>query len=128
MQVMVIKNFEFEAAHWLPEYNGPCAQLHGHSYKLQVGVKGEVDSKTGMVIDFKLLKKKVNAVLVELDHRCLNDIDKVLEAFPSNCPTAERIARWLFYQLRGWKWPNKTAQVVLVRLWETADSYAEVSE
>ena len=49
--MFVLKEFEFDAAHYLPEYNGKCERLHGHTYKLVVKVEGTPD-KEGMVIDF----------------------------------------------------------------------------
>ena len=72
--MFVLKEFEFDAAHYLPEYNGKCERLHGHTYKLVVKVEGTPD-KEGMVIDFIRLKNIVKEeVLSKLDHACLNDI------------------------------------------------------
>ncbi|MCQ2285800.1 MAG: 6-carboxytetrahydropterin synthase QueD [Bacteroidales bacterium] len=64
------KKFEFEMAHALPDYNGACRNLHGHSYKLSVTVKGEQNKKTNeMVIDFHQLKELVQKTVVEhFDH------------------------------------------------------------
>ena len=74
--MFVLKEFEFDAAHYLPEYNGKCERLHGHTYKLVVKVEGTPD-KEGMVIDFIRLKNIVKEeVLSKLDHACLNDILK----------------------------------------------------
>ena len=56
--MFVLKEFEFDAAHYLPEYNGKCERLHGHTYKLVVKVEGTPD-KEGMVIDFIRLKNIV---------------------------------------------------------------------
>lgn len=46
--MFVLKEFEFDAAHYLPEYNGKCERLHGHTYKLVVKVEGTPD-KEGMI-------------------------------------------------------------------------------
>ena len=54
----VLKEFEFDAAHYLPSYNGKCEHLHGHTYRLVVMVDGRPDHE-GMVLDFTLLKKLV---------------------------------------------------------------------
>jgi 6-pyruvoyltetrahydropterin/6-carboxytetrahydropterin synthase len=68
--MFVLKEFEFDAAHYLPEYNGKCERLHGHTYKLVVKVEGTPD-KEGMVIDFIRLKNIVKEeVLSKLDHAC----------------------------------------------------------
>ena len=56
--MILIKEFEFDAAHYLPEYNGKCEKLHGHTYKLVVKIDGTPD-KEGMVIDFVRLKEIV---------------------------------------------------------------------
>ena len=72
--IRITKEFQFEMAHALVGYDGPCKNIHGHSYKLKVTVKGEVkkdtsDSDEGMVIDFGLIKKIVNDLIVDkYDH------------------------------------------------------------
>src|SRR5512136_1258104 len=82
-------DFSFAAAHRLPRYEGPCFRLHGHNYRFQVSLEGEVDPRTGMITDFGVVKDVVTEeVLVRADHRNLND---VLEN-----PTAENIARWIW--------------------------------
>lgn len=53
--MIIIKEFDFDAAHYLPAYNGKCEHLHGHTYKLVVKVEGTPDHE-GMVIDFIKLK------------------------------------------------------------------------
>jgi len=73
-KIRVTKEFNFEIAHALWNYDGPCANIHGHSYQMFVTVIGEpIDDKNnpknGMVIDFSDLKKIVNAEIVDpLDH------------------------------------------------------------
>lgn len=72
--IRVTKEFNFEIAHALWNYDGPCKNLHGHSYKLFVTVMGSPindpdNPKNGMVIDFGDLKDIVNEEIVEpLDH------------------------------------------------------------
>ena len=69
--MIIIKEFDFDAAHYLPAYNGKCEHLHGHTYKLVVKVEGTPDHE-GMVIDFIKLKNLVKEeVLAHLDHACL---------------------------------------------------------
>jgi len=73
-KVRVTKEFNFEIAHALWNYDGPCKNLHGHSYKLFVTVIGtpiddEKNPKNGMVIDFGDLKNIVKEEIVDpLDH------------------------------------------------------------
>ena len=62
--MIVLKEFEFDAAHYLPSYNGKCEHLHGHTYKLVVKVDGRPDME-GVVLDFTLLKKIVQTSLLQ---------------------------------------------------------------
>lgn len=113
MIVQVTKEFTFDAAHNLVGYNGPCANLHGHTYKLQITVEGEVEAKTGMIIDFSDLKSIVKDCIVnQFDHAYLNDV------LDYN-PTAENMVMDIMQQLR-----DSRINVVKVRLWETPTSFA----
>lgn len=119
-RVSVTKLFEFEAAHHLPNYDGACKNLHGHTYKLEVEVtrkdEYEFDEPEAMVMDFKKLKEIVNANIIDkFDHSNLND-------FFDN-PTAERMVVWIYELL---KMSFVKERVMRVRLWETSSSYAEV--
>jgi 6-pyruvoyltetrahydropterin/6-carboxytetrahydropterin synthase len=87
--VRVCRQFRFEAAHLLPDYPGPCRDLHGHSYRLVVSIEGPIDPASGLVIDFSELKHIVEQeVIVHFDHTNLND-------FLHN-PTAENLAVWIW--------------------------------
>ena len=78
--MIIIKEFDFDAAHYLPAYNGKCEHLHGHTYKLVVKVEGTPDHE-GMVIDFIKLKNLVkDEVLAHLDHACLNKLVELLKS------------------------------------------------
>lgn len=88
----VTKSFTFDAAHALTNYHGACERMHGHTYRLDVTVDGPLDQKTGMVVDFLLLKTVVHEyVLSKLDHTCLNDV--------LQNPSAELLAVWIWEQL-----------------------------
>lgn len=119
----VTKQFTFEACHNLPHYDGACHNLHGHSYKLEVTVGGQVETSTsnpkcGMILDFKDLKKIVKEVAVDkYDHACLN------EFFPN--PTAEIMVKQIAVDIIA-RLP-KDKYLVSCKLWETATSYAEYS-
>lgn len=124
MKVSVTKRFTFEACHFLPHYVGACHNLHGHSYELEVTLSGEVitdvtNEKCGMILDFKDLKSTVNSIVVcGLDHSNLND------TFPN--PTAESMAMTIFDILDS-AFSKKGLTVERIKLWETRDSYAEVT-
>lgn len=73
-KIRVTKEFNFEIAHALWDYDGPCANIHGHSYRMFVTVIGEPindnkNPKNGMVIDFGDLKKIIKQeIIIPLDH------------------------------------------------------------
>lgn len=117
MKTSVTKSFGFEAAHYLPDYEGACNRLHGHSYKMQVTVSGSVDEMSGMIIDFNVLKSVVNNEVVDkYDHRYLND-------FFEN-PTAENMVQHIFRELSA-KFTKMGLVLESVKLWETESSFAE---
>jgi len=130
-KMMIVKQFKFEAAHFLPEYNGKCKNIHGHSYLLEIGVEGYINNKTGMVMDFSRLKEIVSREIIDiLDHTFLNTLQgNTLQVinFPWVMPTAENIVDWILWRLEyicgnaGWK----EGEIALVRLWETSTSYVE---
>jgi len=131
MKMMVVKQFKFESAHFLPEYDGKCNNVHGHSYSLQIGIQGDVDDKTGMVMDFSQLKEIVSQEVVDiLDHSFLNDLKsepgELGINFPWAMPTAENMVRWIVQRLKTrWDRMREDGEIALVRLWETSTSYAE---
>ncbi|MFA7278420.1 MAG: 6-carboxytetrahydropterin synthase QueD [Candidatus Gracilibacteria bacterium] len=89
--MFVTKEFTFHASHFLTKYYGQCERLHGHSYKLEVTVEGDV-GENDMVIDFGILKRiVVRRVIDKLDHHHLNDL------FEN--PSAERVCEWIWGQL-----------------------------
>jgi len=93
--VELVKDFRFEAAHWLPHApeGHKCRRMHGHSFRGEVAVRGEVDPQTGWLIDFADLKRAVDPLVAQLDHYLLNEIDGL-----SN-PTSEMLAVWLWERL-----------------------------
>lgn len=117
MRMCVTKCFGFEAAHYLPDYDGPCSRLHGHSYKLQVTVSGAIDTVSGMIIDFNILKKVIKELIVDkYDHSYLNDYFEL--------PTAENMV-YDFFKVLDSKFSQMGIDVESVKLWETESSYAE---
>lgn len=68
-EVIISKNFTFEASHVLPKHSGKCSRLHGHSWGLTVNVAGPVNDDTGFVTDYGSLKSIVEAhIIIHLDH------------------------------------------------------------
>lgn len=97
-QWVIYKEFYFEAAHRLPNHDGKCRRLHGHSWVGRVYIQGESlvqeGPQTGMVIDYGEIKKYLQPLLdYYLDHYFLNETTGLEN------PTSEEIAKWIFDKL-----------------------------
>jgi len=103
---------EFSSAHFLRDYNGKCRNLHGHTWKVAVTVKGAKLNKIGVMADFVELKAHLHGLMESLDHKCLND----LKFFKANNPTTENIARFLYGEYGKLAKPLK---MVRVQVWES---------
>lgn len=115
----VTKKFEFEAAHHLNDYDGACANVHGHSYKLFITVSAVDGGEEDFVVDFKLLKNIVRKhVIDKWDHEDLNTILTVN-------PTAENMVRAIQDILSPELFIYHHLRLERIRLYETEDSYAE---
>lgn len=95
MRADIYKEFTIEAAHSLPNVGADhkCKRLHGHSFKIELHVSGDIDSQLGWVVDFDYITEKFRPILQQLDHRYLNEI-KGLEN-----PTSENLACWIWRNL-----------------------------
>jgi 6-pyruvoyltetrahydropterin/6-carboxytetrahydropterin synthase len=107
------RTYRFESAHHLPYVpdGHKCKNLHGHNYKIEVVVSGEVDAR-GFVADFSELDDEILPIIMGLDHRLLNEIEGLYN------PTAETIANWLLARI---------PKCVTVRVYENDDCYAEAT-
>ncbi|MDY0291559.1 MAG: 6-carboxytetrahydropterin synthase QueD [Desulfuromonadaceae bacterium] len=112
----------FAAAHNLINYQGDCENLHGHNWKVEVVVATENLDKAGLGLDFKILKRKTNAILDTLDHKYLND----LEPFKEKSPSSENIARYLFEELCK-VFTDDEVIVDSVNVWESDNACASYS-
>lgn len=122
-RVMVSKEFTFDAAHHLHEYEGKCKNLHGHTYKVIFGISGFVDNR-GLMIDFGDIKEIWKSEIeIFLDHRYLN------ETLPPMNTTAENMVVWIYEKMSESLTKRQEfyqgARVEFVRLYETPTSYAE---
>jgi 6-pyruvoyltetrahydropterin/6-carboxytetrahydropterin synthase len=95
MNVRLVHEFRFEAAHRLPNVppGHKCARLHGHSYSVAVHISGPVGDDTGWVRDFADLSGAMRPVLDQLDHYYLNEVEGLEN------PTSEVLARWIWDRL-----------------------------
>ena len=91
---------DFAAAHFLKDYHGKCENLHGHNYKVFAHARGKELDDGGMLLDFGILKGALRTVVKNLDHTNLNDLTENGELVFKNNPSAERIAMWIFKQLK----------------------------
>ncbi|MBC7293148.1 MAG: 6-carboxytetrahydropterin synthase QueD [Thermoleophilia bacterium] len=119
MKTTITVSTSFAAAHRLPEHEGKCRRLHGHTYMFEVTVEGHPQPSgpsAGMVMDFADLRRVVDEVVVQpLDHSVLNEVLDFV-------PTVEAVAAWAFARLQEAGLP-----VVRVRLAEGLHSYVEVT-
>ncbi len=139
--VRITKQFHFEAAHVLWNYDGACKNIHGHSYKLYVTVKGRAlddagNPKHGMLMDFSVLKKIVNKLIIEpYDHALLvnshtphaemaknNELFGKIAAVPYQ-PTCENMVCDFAHKISNAL--PKDVKLHALRLHETATAYAE---
>ena len=113
----------FDAAHTLRHYQGNCARLHGHTWQVTIEVAGEKLDETGMLVDFRDLKKLLEKTVSRLDHTYLNDLAAFAGEAGTNNPTAENLAFFIWQELE----PSLPAGVRLnrVRVKESENSVAE---
>ncbi len=92
----IFKEVSFEAAHHLPNVpeGHKCRRLHGHSYRVAIHVRGEVDPDIGWVLDFADIKEAFQPLHEQLDHRYLNEIEGLEN------PTSENLAIWIWQRLQ----------------------------
>jgi len=97
MVVDLVKEFGFESAHRLPRVpeGHKCARLHGHSFRCEVAVRGEVDPEAGWLIDYAEISEAFQPLGLRFQHYYLNEIEGLENA------TSENIARWIWERLEG---------------------------
>ena len=92
----IFKEFTFEAAHHLAVNvagDHRYSRLHGHSFQVQIILRGEADEKKNWVCDFHEIEQQITQLRTELDHQYLNEIAGL------EVPTLENISRWIWYRL-----------------------------
>lgn len=96
MTTEIYKVFYIEAAHRLPNLpeGHKCRRLHGHSFRIEIHIAGDVDPALGWVMDFADLKAAFEPLYRELDHNYLNEIPGLEN------PTSENLAAWIWRRLK----------------------------
>jgi 6-pyruvoyltetrahydropterin/6-carboxytetrahydropterin synthase len=118
MLVRLVKELRFEAAHRLPKVpkGHKCERLHGHSFKLELTVEGEVDPGTGWFMDYSVIDEAWQPLYEQLDHNYLNEVEGLEN------PTSENLAKWLWDKLR-----SSLPALVQITVFETCDARCEYS-
>lgn len=92
----IFKAFTLESAHRLPNVpvGHKCARIHGHSFRVEIHVSGEVDPQVGWVQDFADIKAAFQPLFEQLDHNYLNEVPGLAD------PTSENLAKWVWDRLK----------------------------
>jgi 6-pyruvoyltetrahydropterin/6-carboxytetrahydropterin synthase len=97
MIIILSKDFEFESAQALPQFPAghKCRNVHGHSFKITISVRGPVDEATGIFYDHAAISDAMRPLVEQLDHAFLNDVPGL------DNPTIENMARWFWEKLHA---------------------------
>jgi len=109
----------FSAAHFLKEYPGVCARIHGHNWLVKITVAAPDVDENGMVLDLVALKKHIDECVNQFDHRVINEVPP----FDTVNPTSENLAKYLFDYIK----PRIIVAVTSVEVAE-ADDYSVIYE
>ncbi|MDP8221560.1 MAG: 6-carboxytetrahydropterin synthase QueD [Candidatus Stygibacter frigidus] len=108
---------DFSSAHRLEGYEGACHNLHGHNWKVRVGILASQVDDIGMTVDFGIVKQHLNSLMAELDHGYLNE----MECFKGMNPTSENIAKYIFNRLSQ-VLNGDFVRVAEIEIWESERS------
>lgn len=133
MSMTIYKEAYFEASHRLLNYTGKCYRLHGHQWRVEVWITGEVDAETQILVDYNCIKQVVN----QFDHQViLNRKDPMVEALSpfqevittEGDPTSENLARIIAGLLdESCTAEGIPASVTKIRVWESTSCYAQLT-
>ncbi len=96
MATELFREFTLEAGRQLPNLPAghPCSRMHGHTFRIQVFIGGEIQPRSGWIMDFAELDTKIHAIREILDHQVLNGIPGLEN------PTTELLAQWIWQRLK----------------------------
>jgi 6-pyruvoyltetrahydropterin/6-carboxytetrahydropterin synthase len=107
----------FSAAHRLCGYQGACSNLHGHNWKVRVGIACEELDEIGMALDYGIIKNILKPILEDFDHEYLND----LPLLEGQNPTSETLAKMIFLRMEEGLKPY-SANIKEVEIYESERS------
>ena len=116
----------FDAAHFIKDYPGKCARMHGHRWDVEICLEGENLGTLNMLLDFVFVKELLRDLIKRLDHYVLNDVLR------QDNVTAEFLSREIYKEI-GYKLSRVSDEPVDVRLvnvtvWESPDCSVTYSE
>ena len=111
-EVTIIKSFS--AAHMLAAIGGKCEELHGHNFKVEVTIAAKDLNSSGIIIDFRYVKKWLQEILDNFDHKHLNEIPFFTEINPSS----EHIAEYIYRKMKL-KAKQAEVKVARIKVWES---------
>lgn len=109
----------FSAAHHLLNYDGACENQHGHNWLVEAFVKGDKLDKSNILVDYKVIKKELKAILDYLDHQDINELPE----FKGISPSSEVLAKFIYDKMK-----EKISITSKISVWETPTSCASYYE
>ena len=114
-EVTIIKSFS--AAHLLAQIGGKCEELHGHNFRVEVTLAAPDLNESGLLIDFRVVKKWLSVILDQMDHKHLNE----LPCFAGINPSAENIAKYIYTSMEP-KATESQVRIARIKVWESENA------
>jgi 6-pyruvoyltetrahydropterin/6-carboxytetrahydropterin synthase len=134
MNVAIYKEVEIDASHRLLHYQGKCANLHGHRWKIEVWIEGEPDATTGIVVDYnvisQVIKKYDHQIILNRDDPMVACIGKYQQVITTpGDPTSELLALQIKNDLAEiCRSKGAAVKITRIRIWESPSCFAEITE
>lgn len=109
-----------DSAHFLRGYQGKCLNVHGHTWRIKVTLKGERLNELGLLVDFSEVKRIIGEVTECFDHKLINEI----EPFDRINPSSENLARYVYCRVKEKIASLQNISVVKVSVSESRDTEA----
>lgn len=135
MKTKIAKEYKWEMSHRLPFHDGPCKNIHGHSYKMIIGLEGALD-KNSMVLDYYEIDRIIRPLMNQLDHAFLCDKDDkmMIEFLATNgfkysiipyVTTSENIVTYFLDLIKEHFQKFDNLLTLSITVYETIDAFAE---